>query len=213
MVEKGKEIVSTDIGRRLRMLREERQISMRALARASGLSANALSMIERGLTSPSVSTLSKLANALEIPITALFRRETTRHKVVFCKALEREQTLFGRGRWEELGGDSFDGRLEAYVLSLEVGGSSGLRGIIHSGQEFVYCLHGVIEYEVDHQNYLMEAGDSLMFEGHLQHRWRNSGNTEAGALIVFSCFDEDEHPGEFHLTSAAVSHDYPEVTN
>ena len=47
------EIESIDVGKRLRALREERGISMRALARRSGLSANALSMIERGLTSPS----------------------------------------------------------------------------------------------------------------------------------------------------------------
>ena len=53
----GKEAISVDVGQRLKALREERGISMRTLARNSGLSANALSMIERGLTSPSISTL------------------------------------------------------------------------------------------------------------------------------------------------------------
>ena len=67
---------SIDVGQQLRVLRDERGISMRALARRSGLSANALSMIERGLTSPSVSTLTKLAFALEVPIMAFFRRES-----------------------------------------------------------------------------------------------------------------------------------------
>ena len=55
------------VGRRLRGLREARGISMRKLARLSGLSANALSMIERGKTSPSVSTLYKLAEAMGMP--------------------------------------------------------------------------------------------------------------------------------------------------
>ena len=64
-----------DVGLRLRVLREERGVSMRALARRSGLSANALSMIERGLASPSVSTLNKLAMALEVPIMAFFHSE------------------------------------------------------------------------------------------------------------------------------------------
>ena len=67
------EAISVDVGLRLRELRESRRISMRELARRSELSANALSMIERNLTSPSVSTLTKLANALEVPITAFFR--------------------------------------------------------------------------------------------------------------------------------------------
>ncbi len=55
---------------------------MRALARDSGLSTNALSMIERGRTSPSVSTLHKIAEALEVPITAFFRLEPTRQDIV-----------------------------------------------------------------------------------------------------------------------------------
>ncbi len=68
----GKEAISVDVGQRLKTLREERGISMRTLARNSGLSANALSMIERGLTSPSISTLFKIATALGVPITDFF---------------------------------------------------------------------------------------------------------------------------------------------
>src|SRR5512145_1395989 len=85
----GRDAESVDVGQRLRILRDERDISMRALARRSGLSANALSMIERGLTSPSVSTLNKLANALEVPITAFFRQEPLREQIVYRKGAER----------------------------------------------------------------------------------------------------------------------------
>ena len=60
----SKRKVAVDVGARLKQLREDRRVSMRTLAKNSGLSANALSMIERGLTSPSVSTLTKLAGAL-----------------------------------------------------------------------------------------------------------------------------------------------------
>src|SRR5215207_7044349 len=77
--------VSVNIGERLRELREARNISMRALATQSGLSANALSMIERGKASPSVSTLYKLAEALGISITSFFGSDTKRQNVVFLK--------------------------------------------------------------------------------------------------------------------------------
>ena len=79
-----KDAVSVDVGERLRELRQERGMSMRALARASGLSANALSMIERGRTSPSVSTLYKLSEAMEIPITAFFRAPTQNSSTRNC---------------------------------------------------------------------------------------------------------------------------------
>ena len=61
-----REAVSVDVASRLRNLRESRGISMRTLGTRSGLSANALSMIERGKTSPSVSTLYKLADASSV---------------------------------------------------------------------------------------------------------------------------------------------------
>src|SRR5215208_666425 len=77
--------VSVNIGERLRELREAHNISMRALATKSGLSANALSMIERGKASPSVSTLYKLAEALGISITAFFGSNMERKQVVYLK--------------------------------------------------------------------------------------------------------------------------------
>ena len=197
----GKEAESIDVGQRLRILREERGISMRALARRSGLSANALSMIERGLTSPSVSTLNKLSTALEVPITAFFRKEPVREQIVFRKAAERARVPFLRGVIEGLGGEAFVGRVEAFLLTLESGGSSGPHGMIHTGHEMVFCLRGSLEYEVDGQRFLMEAGDSLIFAAQLNHRWRNPGGTVANAVIVISAFEESERPGEYHLAS------------
>lgn len=198
----SKEAVSMDVGQRLRALREERGISMRSLARISGLSANALSMIERGLTSPSVSTLNKLAAALEVPITAFFREEPVRKDVVFCKAGERVRVPFMRGLYEGLGGESYAGRVDAFMLTLEAGGSSGPHGMVHTGNEFVFCLRGQLEYKIVHDRYLLEAGDSLIFGAHLIHRWRNPGHTVTNAIIVASCFEGNEHPSEYHLASS-----------
>ncbi len=197
----GKEALSVDVGSRLRILREERGVSMRALARRSGLSANALSMIERGLTSPSVSTLHKLANALEVPITAFFRQEPPRSKIVFRKASERVRAPFMRGLWEGLGGEAFIGRIEPFMLTLDAGGSSGVHGMLHTGHEFVFCLRGQLEYDVDNERFLLESGDSLIFAAQLNHRWRNPGKNVTNAIIVLAGFEESEHPGEFHLSS------------
>src|SRR5678815_1530153 len=111
--------VSVNIGERLRALREERNISMRALATRSGLSANALSMIERGKTSPSVSTLYKLADALGISITSFFGTGSEKKQVVFIKSDERARFGFTRGVFEALGGEQFSGRVEPFMLTLE----------------------------------------------------------------------------------------------
>lgn len=201
------EALSLDVGSRLKELREARHISMRELARRSELSANALSMIERNLTSPSVSTLNKLATAMEIPITAFFRINPEKHKIVFCKSTERNRVHFLKGLWEGLGGESFIGRIEAFMLTLEAGGSSGPHGMLHSGHEFVYCLNGNLEYEVDGENFQLESGDSLIFSSQLMHRWRNSGQNVCNMIIVISGHEDNENPSEFHLASAKIIED------
>lgn len=190
-----------DVSTRLRQLRSERNLSMRTLARRSGLSTNALSMIERGRTSPSVSTLYKIAGALEVPITAFFRLEPVRQDVVFLPADARTCIHFPSGTWESLGGEQFTNQLEPFMLTLESGGSSGTYGILHSGHEFVHCLEGKIEYEVDGCKYLLNPGDSLIFSAQLHHKWTNIEGTPAQALIVLAGFEQGESPGEFHATS------------
>jgi transcriptional regulator with XRE-family HTH domain len=196
-----KEALSIDVGGRLRELRQGIGVSMRALARMSGLSANALSMIERGRTSPSVSTLYKLATAIGVPITAFFREEPSQSDVVFRKASERTRVPFMRGLWEGLGGEIFTGRVEPFMLTLESGASSGPFGIVHSGHEFVYCLRGELGYEIENEHYLLEQGDSLLFAAEFRHRWRNPGKTVSNVLFVLSGFLEDERPSEFHISS------------
>lgn len=202
MVTPANDLLSVDVGGRLRELRVERGKSMRALARASGLSTNALSMIERGRTSPSVSTLYKISEALEVPITAFFRIEPPKQEIVFRRASERKRVNFPQGIWEGLGGESFVGHVEPFMLTLQPGGCSGPYGMLHTGHEFVMCLEGQIEYEVEGTQYLLNPGDSLIFAAQLRHRWCNVSETTSRAIFVLAGFEQGERPSEFHLTSS-----------
>ena len=190
----SKEAISVDVGNRLRQLREARKMSMRALAQKSGLSANALSMIERGKTSPSVSTLYRLADAMDIPVTDFFSPETERQKVVFLKADARTRLPFLRGLWEGLGGEQFTGRVMPFMITLENGASSGPANMLHTGHEFVFCVRGQLEYVVESQTYRLETGDSLLFEARLKHRWRNPGGTVTNVLVIITDYEEGDHP-------------------
>jgi transcriptional regulator with XRE-family HTH domain len=193
-----REAPSVNVATSLRELREARGISMRTLATKSGLSANALSMIERGKTSPSVSTLYKLADALGVSITAFFGAENKKSQIVFLKADERPRMSFARGVFEGLGGAQFSGRVEPFMLTLESGASSGIRSITHTGHEFVFCLRGKLEYSVDKQFFQLEPGDSLLFASKLQHKWKNPNNSVTTALVIISGFAEGEEPHAMH---------------
>lgn len=193
-----RDAVSVDVAVRLRELREAQGISMRTLASRSGLSANALSMIERGKTSPSVSTLYKLAGALGVSITAFFGMEYEKKQVVFLKNDTRTRLPFTRGVFEALGGEQFAGRVEPFMLTMDSGASCGPQDIVHSGHEFVFCLRGRLEYTVEKETFRLEPGDSLLFASKLRHRWKNPSNTVTNALIVISGFAEGEEPHAMH---------------
>jgi transcriptional regulator with XRE-family HTH domain len=198
MVLYQRDAVSVDVGTRLRELRQMRGISMRALATKSGLSANALSMIERGKTSPSVSTLYKLADAMGISITTFFGPEIERQQVIFLKSDEHTRIPFTRGIFEGLGGEKFVGRMEPFLLTLETGANSGPQLMTHTGHEFVFCLRGELEYTVEKNVFQMAPGDSLLFAAQLRHRWKNPGRTVTNALVVLSGFAEGEEPHAMH---------------
>lgn len=179
---------SVNVGERLHELRTKHEMSMRILAMKSGLSIQTLSMIEKGASSPSISTLYKLADALGVPITYFFSLSLDKRQVVFLKADERTHMPFTRGVFEGLGGEQFAGNLEPFLLTLESGANSGPQVMAHVGHEFVFCLRGQLEYRVEHDVFELAAGDSLLFAAHLKHRWKNPGRTVTTALVVISEF-------------------------
>ena len=85
------------------------------------------------------------------------------------------------------------------MLTLESGASSGPSSVVHTGHEFVYCLRGQVEYQVENQVYALEAGDSLLFSAQLKHRWRNSGGMVSNVLIIISDYVEGDQPMPMHM--------------
>jgi|GEM_PF-340820 quercetin dioxygenase-like cupin family protein/DNA-binding XRE family transcriptional regulator len=185
--------MSVEVGVRLRALREQR-FSLRALAGSAGMSANALSLSEWGRTSPSVTTLSRLAEALRVPVTAFFRGEIRQVPIVHCKTAERSGMPLPGGLWEGLGGEQFVGRVLPFVMTLEARATSGPHLMVHSGQEFVFCLQGGLEYSVELETFALEAGDSLLLGAHMRHRWRNSVSVPCSAMLLLLGGAEDSSP-------------------
>ena len=89
-----------DVGGRLRVLRTGRGLSMRALAKKSGLNVNTLSLIENQHTSPSVSTLQQLALALNVPLTAFFEVDIRRSTSYFKRPASALGLPSPMGRWK-----------------------------------------------------------------------------------------------------------------
>jgi transcriptional regulator with XRE-family HTH domain len=188
-----------DVGHRLRALRTERKLSMRALAERSGLNVNTLSLIENGKTSPSVSTLQQIAQALTVPIVAFFETEAPNKHLVYVKAAERASAVFAHGTLVDLGTGMAERTVEPLVITLGPNQGSGPQPIVHTGHEFVYCLKGRLLYTVEDSSFLLAEGDSLLFEAHLPHHCQNVDLDTTQALLVLCPADARDQPTALHF--------------
>lgn len=187
------------VGKRLREIRLNRSLPMKTLAKLSRLSINTLSLIENNKTSPSVATLQQLAKALEVPITAFFEVEQIPKHVVYTSRYKRGDGQVENVLMENLGKGLAGNIVQPFVVSLEPGAGSGEQMIVHTGHEFVYVLSGQIMYVIDEKPYLLDPSDSLVFESHLPHRWKNISEGEAQIILVLYPADKREEPGGRHF--------------
>lgn len=175
--------LEVNVGERIRELRKKQQLTLRELAARCGLSANAISLIERGETSPTLASLQQLAQALDVPVTELFRQGTDR-RVVYVKRNRGKRIQYTGVLLESLGGGLAQRLFEVMRLVVEPGSCTSETPLSHPGQEFVYCLEGSIDYQVGEQRYHLTPGDSLIFESELPHSWHNTTNAPAAILLV-----------------------------
>jgi len=189
------------VGMKIRELRNQREFSLRTLAERSGLNINTLSLVENGKSSPSVGTLQQLARALEVPMTAFFESEPVSKRVVFTGHNHQPVATFNNAHMQNLGKDLADNAVQPFVVTLEPGAGSGERMIVHTGHEFVYCLSGRILYIIDEIEYSLEPGDSVVFEAHLPHQWKNINEKQSQILLILYPADQREEPGGRHFSN------------
>jgi transcriptional regulator with XRE-family HTH domain len=194
------EEIAPNVGPRIRTIREQRGLSLRALAERCNLSINAISLIERGENSPTVSSLHMLATALGVKITDFFE-DPHEHAVVYVR---RDQRLATQGNgllMESLGIGLRNQQLEPFMVTVEPGAGDDSESIVHPGQEFVYCLGGMIQYHLSEQTYHLEPGDSLLFEATQPHCFRNTGDSVARVLLIFQAVEGGNLARQRHLES------------
>ena len=161
------------IGRQVRDYRQKLDMSIAEVAREARLSVGMLSKIENGMTSPSLGTLQHLARALNVPVTALFRRFDEQHDATYVAkgeglTIERRGTRAGH-EYRLLGhsiGKPF--AVEPFLITLTEK-SEVFPLFQHPGVEFIYFLEGEAVYRHGSKLYQMRPGDSLFFDSEIPH--------------------------------------------
>ena len=167
------------------------------MATNSGLSTNAVSLIERGENSPTVTSLHLLATALGCPMVDFFQ-ENDRATAVHVRSNKRLLYQNTEITMESLGIGLRDQHLQPFLITIKPSAAAD-RAITHPGQEFVYCLEGTATYDVDGQTYSLLPGDSLLLDARRPHCFRNPGNDRTVLLVVFQAVEHLGLAMERHL--------------
>jgi transcriptional regulator with XRE-family HTH domain len=168
-------VLEVAIGRQIRIYRKQMEITVSDLSKMTGLSTGMLSKIENGNTSPSLSTLQTLSNALSIPMTAFFKQFEQKRECIHTKAnegveVEGEGTRAGHqyNLLGHLGSNDSGVIVEPYLIEL-TSETDTFKTFQHGGLETIYMLAGEITYRHGDGEYKLQPGDTLFFDANTPH--------------------------------------------
>lgn len=178
--------VIAGIGEKIRLLRQGEGLSLQQLAERSGVSAASIHKVERNAMVPTITTLMKLARALDRSVSYLVEEDTDNPPAaVLVRSKDRDILFASREgvKMENIAGPFGRFDLAAAFVTIEPGVDSGEAPLAHPGEELVYLLSGSLEFDID-TTYRLRQGDSLHLLTSKPHRWRNPGSRPAKALWI-----------------------------
>lgn len=180
--------IAQGIGKILRELRKQKDLSLNDLAQLSGVSRSMLSQMETGRSVPSVLVLCKIARSFDVPVT-VFLESNDADIPSFVSGEETPLRISADGKcaWRTLMPEGAGRKIEFYELTLRAGGiermppyPSGVKASIAiNGGELFVALNG--------HRHRLSAGDVFEFAASTAHSYINPGNVEALAYIVLHC--------------------------
>jgi transcriptional regulator with XRE-family HTH domain len=174
------------LGERLRAARLGHGLTLREAADRSGLSRAFISQVERGEVSPSVASLTKIAEALSIHLAELFLPPDQRTEGLVRATQRIRMTLRPGEHWDEVLSPSLNGKLLVLQSTILPGAGSGAPYHHAADEECVLILRGRLEVRVDDDVHQLAAGDALTYSSRRPHAWQNAGDEDVVAIWIIT---------------------------
>jgi len=173
--------------RKIRSLRHRRKLTLAQVAESTGFTKSYLSMVERGKKSPPIATLSKIARALAVEMSAFFPAAGIGQGLVVGRKKDRRSIVqdgnqFGY-RYQAIASSGKSKRMEAFIAAFPPR-RKGTETFVHEGEEFFYVLEGRIRFLYGKRELLLNEGDCIYFDSSMPHRGESAGSKTATALAV-----------------------------
>ena len=174
-----------ELGEKIRFLRQQNQLTQEELADRCELSKGFISLLERDMTSPSISTLADILQALGSDLSSFFS-EPEDEQVVFTKENYAVKCNTDDGNefcW--LIPNAQKNVMEPVLLTLNTGGST-YPDTPHEGEEIGYVLEGTLTLCIGKKKYTVKRGESFLIHPDKPHHLENRGKRPVQILWISS---------------------------
>ena len=189
---------AAESGSALRRHRKRARLSLRALADRTDVSASFLSQVERGVAEPSVSTLVRIARALDVPVAALLDERLPARRAgerVVRRASRRRVTVPASGADLELLTDEAAGSLEVSLVHVAPG-NSGEPPVLRTepGERFVHVVTGAMRLTVGAEEVVLDSGDSFTVPAGEPYALANAAAEQLTYIAAFARLEASGPP-------------------
>ncbi len=161
-----------DIFRKVKELRTNKGLTLRELSELTGLSVSFLSQVERGTTSLAITSLKKIADALNESMVYFFEEEEDMDYAVY----EKDSKPFRIGTSDisliSLSKNFKDRKIDSFLVILEPRHKDS-ELVQHPGEEFYYVIKGAVVIYIGEKKYYLKKGDAIHFPSTVMHKWEN----------------------------------------
>ncbi len=181
------------LGNRIKSFRESKQISIDDMAERSGLGINQINQIEQNSGLPSLASLIKIARVLGIRL-GTFLDDNKELGPVVARKESHSESVFSSNNdmghkkhmsYFPLSAAKSDRHMEPFIIHIDPT-EDGADFIVssHEGEEFIYCLDGIVEITYGKNTFLLEEGDSIYYDSIVPHHVHAAGQNGAKILAV-----------------------------
>ncbi|MDM5193707.1 helix-turn-helix domain-containing protein [Bacillus mycoides] len=171
------EEIQITLAKNLKAIREKEKLSLEKVSQLTGVSKTMIGQIERGESSPTITTIWKIANGLKVSFTSLINDPQPDTTIVLRNDIQILSE--DNGRYRVFPSFSFqeNRQFEIYMIEIEEKGSLSAEAHKEGTEEFITVFDGELTIEVNRCKYNLKSGDSIRFKADRPHVYYNLGET------------------------------------
>jgi transcriptional regulator with XRE-family HTH domain len=173
------------LGKSLRFLRQQKRVTMRALAARTDFTPSFISQIENGQCSPSISSMEKIANALDVTLAEFFL-SVNKQVVNIVRSGDRVHMAldWSRAKIAFLGSLSGTSQFQAFMISIRPGGITGKHATPSISDEVAMVFEGSVILKLEDKEQTLKRGDAATLVAGTGRQWRNESQGLTQILII-----------------------------